>query len=183
MQFYELDFFGIKRKLPITYISRDKRIANVNIVGDIEMVEKAGDKFCKLLKKYDFDYIVSPSIKVSNLVHNLALRFRQKRYIIMRKSVKGYMIEPTIERPGKRFPKHVKKLVLNRSDAELIRGKRVVIIDDVVSTGSTMELTKKLLEKADSEVVFRGAIFKQGEREIAQDIFYLAQLPILTSNK
>lgn len=93
------------------------------------------------------------------------------------------MIEPTIERPGKRFPKHVKKLVLNKSDAELIRGKRVVIIDDVVSTGSTMELTKKLLEKADAEVVFRGAIFKQGDEEIASDIQFLATLPVLTMGK
>jgi adenine phosphoribosyltransferase len=183
VDFYTLNFFGIKRELPITYISRDKRIANIHLVGDIELVEKAGDELEKNLKKYKFDYIVSPSIKVSNLIHNLALRFKHKRYIVLRKSIKGYMVKPKIQKPEKKSPKHVGKLVLNKMDADLIKGKNVVLIDDVISTSSTIELATKILQEAGAKVIFRAGIFKQGNRKIAKNIFYLAKLPILTSKE
>lgn len=167
----------------MSYISRAKRIANVNIVGDIELVEKAGDELEKKLKEYKFDYIISPSIKVSNLVHNLALRFGHKRYIIMRKSIKGYMVQPKVQEPSKKAPKHVKRLVLNKTDAERIHSKKVVIIDDVVSTGHTLDLATKIIEKAGAKVIFRAGIFKQGDEKVASNIFFLEKLPILTNSE
>lgn len=184
MEYFELDFFGLIRKLPLTHISRDKRIANFNILGDIEFTEVAGKELEKKLtaKNIKPDCFVGPEVKVVPFVHHMAKRYRHKRYVILRKSVKGYMTDPTIEYPFPAAPKHIKKMVLGGLDKAYLQGKRVVLLDDVVSTGATMEMLSRLMRKIGVAVIARCAIFKQGNISLS-DFFYLAQLPIFDTEK
>jgi len=180
-EYYQLDFFGLKRKLTVTFLSPKLMIANFNILGDVELTEKAGEQLQEKLRERNInpDCFVGPEIKVVPFVHHMAKRFGQLRYVILRKSVRGYMTNPFIEHPWKTAPKHVKKLVLSGYDQEYLRGKKVVLIDDVVSTGVTMEILAKVMEKIGATVLARCAIFKQGDK-YKENLIYLAELPLIT---
>lgn len=177
---YDLNFHGLKRSLTVSLLSPRLKIANFNILGDVELTEKAGEELQKKLKKKGIvpDCFVGPEIKVVPFVHHMAKRFGHKRYVILRKSVRGYMTDPTIEHPWGSAPKHVKKLVLSGSDRQYLAGKNVILIDDVVSTGATIGLLEQTMEKIGAKVLARCAIFLQGDR-YKKDLIYLGQLPIL----
>lgn len=155
-------------------------IANFNILGDVELTEKAGELLEAELKKKDIapDCFVGPEVKVVPLIHHMAKRFGHKRYVILRKSIKGYMSSPHIEYPWETAPKHVKKLVMGTFDKEYLMEKKVVLIDDVVSTGATLELLTKTMSKIGAHVLARCAIFKQGDR-YKDELIYLSKLPII----
>jgi adenine phosphoribosyltransferase len=162
------------------HISKNAKLANFSFLGDVELVDAIADVLMKKLKPLNFDYFAGPEAKVVPLVHALAKRSGHKRFIICRKSVKPYMVNPTILRPLPNFPKHVQQLVINGSDAELVRGKRVIIVDDVVSTGITMKMMGKLMEKAGATVVKAVAVLRQGEQfSSSEDLLYLGDLPIV----
>jgi len=176
---YQLNFLGIKRFLPLQKISRQYKIANFSILGDIELNEKAGEKLEQILrqKKLLCDCFVGPEIKVVPFVHHMAKRFNQKCYVILRKSVRGYMVKPIIYEPLPSSPKHLKKLVLDGRLLPLIKDKKIIIVDDVVSTGATIEACEKLIQKAGGKIIAKAAIFKQGDY-YQGDLIYLAKLPI-----
>ena len=180
--FYDLDFFGIKRSLPISYLSPRLKMANFTILGDIELTEKAGEELEKRLRDKDIipDCFVGPEVQVVPLVHNLAMRFGHKRYVVLRKQVYGYMRQPLIQQPWNGAPKHTNKLVLNGIDKTYLQGKRVVVVDDVVSTGSTMKMLLKLMKDIQVEVLIQCAIFKQGDR-YTDTLLYLSELPLLNA--
>jgi adenine phosphoribosyltransferase len=183
--YYELKIGGLKRNLPIIPISKNTNIASFNIMGDVELVDKIADELVKKLKKYKFDYIVGPEVKVVPLIHELSKRFHLKNFIICRKSVKPYMISPVVLRPLSHFPKHIKPLVIDGSDKDLLKGKRVVIVDDVISTGVTIRMMKHLMEKVGAKVVCTAAVIKQGESQFdtLEDFFCLSNIPIFKSTK
>lgn len=178
---YQLNFFGLKRSLPITFLSPRLKIANFNILGDVELTEKAGEELQKKLieRKIKPDCFVGPEIKVVPFVHHMAKRFCHARYVILRKSVRGYMTNPFIEHPWRTAPKHVKKLVMSGHDQNYLQGKKIVLIDDVVSTGVTMEMLAKVMESIGAIVLLKCAIFKQGDY-YKKDLVYLATLPLIT---
>ena len=179
-KYYELDFFGLKRKLPMTLLSPRLAIANFNILGDVELTEKAGEEMEKRLRQKNIvpDCFVGPEVKVVPFVHHMAKRFGQARYVILRKSVRGYMTQPSIEYPWGMAPKHVRKLVLSGHDREYLKGKKVILVDDVVSTGVTMKMLENIMKKIGATVLAHCAIFKQGDR-YHESLIYLAQLPLL----
>lgn len=180
MEYYTLTLYGLTRTLPLVQAGRQTKLANFTLLGDIELVDALADAFVKKLKPYTFDAIVGASVKVVPLVHGIAKRMGHKRFVLCRKHIKPYMVAPVVLKPFANFPKHVEPLVVNGADADYIRGKRVVVIDDVVSTGMTMRLMHGLMQKIGAIVVASAAVLRQGEQFTEfQNLLYLGELPIV----
>jgi len=178
MDYYDLDFFGLKRKLPIVSLTPKIKIASISLLGDAELTEKAAEKLAEKLKNYQFDYLVGPEVKVVPLLYALSQKLGQKRYVVCRKSIKGYMTSPKLLK----IPKGSKfnMLVLDGPDVELLKGKKVAVVDDVVSSGTTLINLGKLLNQIGAKIVVTATIFKQGE-QYQGNLIYLACLPIFSS--
>lgn len=178
---YVIELYGLKRRLPLVHIGKHTKLANFTLLGDIELVDALADALTDKLKTYSFDQLVAVEVKVVPLVHGIAKRLGHKRFVVCRKRVKPYMVSPIILRPPANFPKHVLPLVINGNDATFLKGKRVVVVDDVVSTGMTMRLMHSLMQKIDASVVASAAVLRQGEQFTQLDNFiYVAELPIVT---
>jgi adenine phosphoribosyltransferase len=180
MDTYTLTICGLTRELPIVHISQKTRLANFSFLGDVELVDRLADEFATKLKTVPFDYIVVPHVKAVPLAHGVAKRLGHRRFIVCRKSVKPYMIRPHNIRPLSHFPKHAQPIAMNGTDAELLKGKRVVVIDDVVSTGVTLRMMKKLLTDVGAILTGCFVVIKQGDNlfEPLENLTYLAKLPI-----
>ncbi|MBI2404598.1 adenine phosphoribosyltransferase [Candidatus Gottesmanbacteria bacterium] len=182
MKTYTLTICGLTRKLPLVHISKKTLLANFTFLGDIELVDCLADTLAGKLKKSRVEYLVCPHVKVVPLVHGVAKRLGHKRFIVCRKSVKPYMNSPVILKPLPHFPKHVQPMVINGSDAELLKRKKVVIIDDVVSTGITMRMTQKLMGTIGATVLKCIAVIRQGDTPLGniENLTYLHHLPIFS---
>jgi adenine phosphoribosyltransferase len=180
MDYYNLEFLGLTRHLPLIPISKNTKIASFNILGDVELVDAASRELARRLADYTFDCLVGPEVKVVPLIHQLAIRLHQPRYVICRKSIKPYMQQPIILKPLAYFPKHTRPLVIDGQDGAILAGKRVVIVDDVISTGVTVRMMKFLMKKIGAEVVAVVCIIRQGEGQFdpLPDLVYLATVPI-----
>lgn len=180
METYTIELYGLKRTLPLVHIGRQTKLANFTLLGDIELVDALADAFTEKLKTYSFNYMVAVEVKVVPLVHGIAKRLGHKRFVVCRKRVKPYMVEPIIMRPPPSYPKHVLPLVINGNDAQFLKRKRVIVMDDVVSTGMTMRLMHALMEKIGATVVACAAVLRQGEQFTQLPNFLsVGELPIV----
>lgn len=184
-KFYNLKICGLNRNLPIKPISKNTSLANFNILGDVELIQAISKELKPKLKRYDFDYLVGPEVKVVPLIHELARQMNFSKYVICRKKVKPYMVQPIKLKPLPHFPKHVEQLVLNGADAEILKEKKVAIVDDVVSTGVTMRMIDKMMEKVGAKVVVHASVIRQGQNQFdkIENFVYLAELPFFKTSK
>ncbi|OGM12094.1 hypothetical protein A2Z22_03310 [Candidatus Woesebacteria bacterium RBG_16_34_12] len=175
MKNYLLKFGKISRKLPIVSLGPNIKVASFNLLGDTEIVKEISKKLAKEINSFEFDYFVGPEVKVVPLLYELSKLFKKKHYIVCRKEIHAYMQSPikTLQKPG---------LVIDGADARLIKGKKVILIDDVVTSGRTLYVTEELMKLAKANVVAKIAVFKQGNRlhEKQKDLIYLATLPVFT---
>jgi adenine phosphoribosyltransferase len=173
MKYYTLKVGKVRRKLPIVALSPKIKIASFNLLGDRELVEVLAQQIAERLKGIDFDYLVGPEVKVVPLLHELSKLLGKPRYIVCRKQLHGYMVSPkkTRRKPG---------LVIDGKDVELIDKKKVVILDDVVSSGHTMRIVKELMEISGARVVAMVAVFRQGIKDESEleGLIYLGTLPL-----
>lgn len=183
METYTLHICGLTRELPLVHISKKTKLANFSILGDVELTDALADKLTDMVKPLTFDFLVCPEVKIVPLLHGITKRLGRKRFIVCRKSVKPYMTDPIILKPLSHFPKHVQQIVINGTDAERVKGKKVIVIDDVVSTGVTMRMMKKLMETVGATVVECVAVIKQGDKSFddLSNLIYLQKLPIFIS--
>lgn len=182
METYTIELYGLKRSLPLVHIGKHTKLANFTLLGDIELVDSLADAFTQKFQAFSFDYLVAVEVKVVPLVHGIAKRLGHKRLVVCRRRVKPYMVGPIIEKPPPDYPKHVQQLVINGSDASFLKGKRVIAMDDVVSTGMTMRLMKLLMEKVGATVIASASVLRQGEQFTTLDNFiYVAELPIINT--
>lgn len=176
MNYYLLKIGNLKRKLPVVKLGKGISIASFNLLGDSEMVEKIAVKIAKKLAKVDFDILVGPEVKVVPLLQEITRILRKKRYVVCRKNIHGYMVSPIISphKPG---------LILDGNDAAFLKGKKIVVVDDVVSSGSTMRGTSDLIENVGGMVVAHAAVFKQGEKkdDFPKKLISLGTLPVFKS--
>ena len=173
MEYHQLELCGLTRQLPIVPLGPKLKIASFNLLGDGELVEKAADSLAQKLKRLDFDYLVGPEVRVVPLLQALSTKLNKPRHIVLRKNIMGYMTRPV---SGKNKP----TLVLNGPDAQILKGKKVLMIDDVISTGRTLKVVRELMDSVGARVVGIGAILKQGENKLTTDIpfIFLGKLPL-----
>lgn len=177
MDYYTFHFRGLTRKLLIVPLGPKLKIASLNLLGDRELVEVSAKALAQKIKDIDFDVLVGPEVKVVSLLHALSQILGQPRYIVCRKKIHGYMINPIT---SGRHP----ALVLDGPDAEFIRNKKVAIIDDVISTGRTLKVMKELVQENGGKVVVNAVIAKQGPEplENIENLIFLTKLPLLKNN-
>lgn len=178
MKFFDIDIAGYKAQLPIMPLPSGINIAFFNLHGNSEMTEHCGKQLAKLVKGCDI--LLTAESKGLQLTHVIARELGQKYYAVARKSKKLYMqdgIEVEIE--SSITTGLMQKLYLSRHDTELLRGKKVAIIDDVVSTGNSLVGLEKLVEIAGGTIYKKGFVLAEGEAMKRPDIVFLAELPLL----
>ncbi|MGN0447368.1 MAG: phosphoribosyltransferase family protein [Acutalibacteraceae bacterium] len=175
MDFYKMTIAGLERELPICKVNDKLDIAGFVIFGDVEMTVAAA---AELLKKCpEFDYIVAPEAKAIPLAHEMA-RQSGKPYFICRKGAKLYMKDPVSVHVQSITTSQEQTLYLDSLEGEKLRGKRVVILDDVISTGESLLATEKLTQKFDANIVAKAAILAEGDASKRDDIIFLEELPL-----
>ena len=157
-EFYDITVAGVKRSLPVVPINENMSIAGFVIFGDTDVVEPCARALAEKLPP-ETEVLVTAEAKSIPLIYEMAKVMKMPRYVIARKSVKGYMRNPiittvnSITNMGKE-----QILVVDEHDAEFIKGKKVAIIDDVISTGSSIEAIEKLVKESGGEVIARAAV-------------------------
>lgn len=175
MNYYKLKVCGLERDLPIIQISDNLKIASFVLLGDAELAEKAGDE---LSKKVDADIILTAEAKGISLAHEIAKNIGEKSFVVARKSEKAYMNDPINVEVNSITTKNTQKLFLDSKDVEKIKDKKIALVDDVISTGESMNALESLVEKAGGKVVQKLAILAEGDAANRDDIIYLEKLPV-----
>lgn len=176
---YPVEVAGVHRELRLFEIKPGLRIAILNILGDTEFVQACAHALGQKLAAVNYDLLVTAEAKSIPLAHALSVE-TQKGYVILRKSYKPYMGDALKAETLSITTGQPQTLYLDEKDRHMMKGKRVIIVDDVISTGSTLQGMRLLLQKAGAEVVGEAAIFTEGERAKWADIISLGHLPVFT---
>ncbi len=176
MEYYEVNIAGLTRRLPIVAISPSLSIASFVILGDAELVVAVAPELDSLIP--EVDYYLTAEAKGIPLVHEMATLRKMPYYIVARKSTKSYMVDPLEVNVNSITTSQEQLLILDGHDADLLRGKRVAIIDDVISSGESLTAIETLAEQAGAIVVAKAAILAEGDAIGREDIIVLGELPL-----
>jgi len=176
---YPIEIGGIKRDLRLFEIKPGLKIAIINILGDTELVEVCARELAKKMGNDAYDVLVTAEAKSIPLAHALSVATK-KPYVVLRKNYKVYMGEALEAKTVSITTGREQNLILDEKDRKLLKGKRAAIIDDVISTGSTLNGMRNLLQKAGAEITLEAAIFTEGDPSEWEDITALGHLPVFT---
>jgi len=176
---YSIEIAGVKRELPLFEIKPGLRIAILNILGDTELVQACARELGNKLKDVDYDILVTAEAKSIPLAYALSVETK-KPYVILRKTYKPYMGDALKAETLSITTGQPQVLILDEKDRQAIQGKKVVIVDDVISTGSTLQGMRVILDKSNANVVAEAAILTEGDRAEWTHIISLGHLPLFT---
>lgn len=177
MKYYTVDIDGFKADLPILTLPNGVGIAFFNLHGDAEMTEHCAKKLAPLLS--DCEVIITAESKGLQLAHCVARELGQRYYAVARKSKKLYMQDGIeIEIESSITTGQPQKMYLSKHDVELLKGKKVGIVDDVVSTGASLAGLEALVEKAGGTVHKKGFVLAEADAADREDVLYLATIPL-----
>ncbi len=176
---YAIEIAGLKRELPLFEIKPGLKIAILNILGDTELVQACARELAKKLKGIKFDVLVTAEAKSIPLAYALAVEMK-KPYVVLRKTYKPYMGEALTTETLSITTGQPQMLVLDEKDRTMMKGKNVALVDDVISTGSTLQGMRMLMGKAGAKVVVEAAILTEGERAQWTHILSLGHLPLFS---
>lgn len=175
-QHYDITVAGVKRSLPVVPISDTLSIASFVIFGDTDVVEPCARELAKKLPPVD--YLITAEAKSIPLIYEMAKVMKMPRYLIARKSVKGYMKNPIVTEVHSITTQKEQILCLDEEDIQRIKGSRIAIVDDVISTGSSLAAVEHLVKIAGGTVAARAAILAEGDAAKREDIIYLGTIPL-----
>lgn len=176
---YDLTVAGLKRSLPLCPLNDEMMIGAFVIFGDVELTCACARDLLKIAP--EFDYMVAPEAKAIPLVHEMARQSGRNEYFLVRKAPKLYMdgvfeaVDRSITTQGEQH------LYMDGADAKKIKGKRILILDDVISTGGSLAAVENLVEQAGGNVVGRMAILAEGKAALRKDILFLEKLPLFNA--
>ena len=179
---YPMEIAGLHRELPICKITDDLYIAAFICFGDAEISVACARDMLKLAEDIDYDYMLTAEAKSIPLIHEMARQSGAAKYFIARKGPKTYMPDPIHVEDVSITTQGVQKLYLGRDDAELINGKKILLMDDVISTGGSLHAMEELVKMAGGTVVGRIAVLAEGDAANRTDIRFLEPLPLFNAD-
>ena len=182
MPVYPMDIAGLHRELPICKVTDDLYIGAFICFGDAELTVACARDMLAMLEADSYDYLFTAEAKSIPLIHEMARQSGAKKYFIARKGPKAYMPDPLHVEDKSITTAGVQKLYLGRDDADLIRGKRILLMDDVISTGGSIHAMEELVKLAGGTVVGRVAVLAEGDAAERDDIKFLAPLPVFNAD-
>lgn len=176
-EFYNLKVAGLERKLTICEVNEHLDIAGFIMFSDVELTVKCAEELLKKLP--EFDVIVTAESKGIPLAYEMARQVGgEMKYIVARKMAKLYMKNPISVDVRSITTAADQKLWLDQNEADYLRGKRVLALDDVISTGESLEALRKLIEHAGGDIVAQAAVLAEGDAAKRDDIVFLEELPL-----
>jgi adenine phosphoribosyltransferase len=176
---YPIDIAGIKRELRLFEVKPGLRIAILNILGDTELVQACARELGDKLSAVQYDVLVTAEAKSIPLAHALSAE-TNKPYIVLRKTYKPYMGDALKAETLSITTGQPQVLILDEKDRDTVKGKNAIIVDDVISTGSTLQGMRMILDQAGAKVVGEAAILTEGDRAQWMNIYSLGHLPLFT---
>jgi adenine phosphoribosyltransferase len=176
---YSVEIAGLRRALPLFEVAPGVRIAVLNVLGDTELVEACAKALAAKLEGVEYDILVTAEAKSIPLAYALSVE-THKPYVVLRKTYKPYMGVALSAETLSITTGLPQMLYLDEKDHEIVKGKRIILLDDVISTGSTLQGMRLVMEKAGSQVTAEAGIFTEGERARWRHIIALGHLPIFT---
>ena len=174
--YYRMKVAGLERDLPICKVTDSLYIAGFVVFGDQELTVACARELLKVAPEYD--YIITAEAKGIPLAHEMARQTGAAKYFLARKGPKLYMTGVFESAVKSITTAKEQKLYLDGADAELMKGKRILIVDDVISTGESLAALEALVEKAGGIVAGRMAVLAEGDAQDREDIIYLEKLPL-----
>ncbi len=175
-KYYKLKVAGLERELPICPVNDKLDIAGFIIFGDVELTKACAGELAKKLPEHD--YMITAEAKGIPLIYELARILGEKKHFIARKGLKVYMRDPIGVEVTSITTKKTQHLYLDSKDALLMKGKKILLVDDVISTGESLSALEKLVEKAGGIVCGKAAILAEGDAADRKDIVFLEKLPL-----
>lgn len=175
-EYYDITVAGVQRALPVCPVNENLYIAGFVIFGDVELTKACARD---LLKKVpDFDLLITAESKGIPLAHEMAAQAGMNKYILARKAPKLYMKDPVAVEVKSITTVARQTLYLDKLDMDAMNGKRVLIVDDVISTGESIAALETLVQNAGGNIVGKAAILAEGDAKDRDDIIYLEYLPL-----
>lgn len=175
-QYYEIDVKGVKRQLPLCRVTDDLYIGAFVIFGDVEMTVNSAKELLKIAPEHDI--MITAESKGIPLVYEMARQSGENSYLIARKAPKLYMKNVVSTEVTSITTAKKQTLYVDSDDVAKMNGKRVLIIDDVISTGESLRAVEKLVKQSGGIVAGRMAILAEGDAQYRDDILYLEYLPL-----
>ncbi|MBR5231985.1 MAG: adenine phosphoribosyltransferase [Clostridia bacterium] len=173
---YTMNIAGCERNLPLCPVNENLYIGAFVIFGDVELTEACARELLKRAPEHDV--LITAESKGIPLVYEMARQNKENRYLIARKAAKLYMSNVFTTKVNSITTAKEQTLCLDGADAEFMKGKRVVIVDDVISTGESLAAIETLVNHAGGNIVAKMAILAEGDAQNRDDIIYLEKLPV-----
>ena len=173
---YEMDIAGLTRELPLCRVTDELYIGAFVMFGDVELTVHCAAELLKRAPEYD--YLIAPEAKAIPLLYEMARQSGAEKYFLARKGAKAYMSGVFEVEVRSITTMHIQKLVIDKADAELIRGKRMLILDDVISTGESLHAMEELVTRAGGIIAGKMAVLAEGDAYNRTDIITLGKLPL-----
>jgi len=179
-EFYKIKVAGLERDLPVCKLNEELSIAGFVIFGDVELTVACATELLNIVPEYD--YLITAEAKGIPLAYEMARQRGDNKYLIARKVSKLYMKDVFSVEVNSITTAKTQHLYLDGADANLIRGKRILIVDDVISTGESLKAVEDLVNKAGGNIIAKAAILAEGDATERKDILFLEKLPLLDKN-
>ncbi len=177
---YEMDIAGLKRDLPLCRVTDALYIGAFVMFGDVELTVHCAAELLKRAPEYD--YLIAPEAKAIPLLYEMARQSGAEKYFLARKGAKAYMTGVFEVEVRSITTMHIQKLVIDTADAELIKGKKILIVDDVISTGESLHAMEELVKRAGGIIAGKMAVLAEGDAKDRDDIITLAPLPLFNAD-
>ena len=180
MENYLLEIAGLRRRLPFVPISEDLAYASFVVISDAQLVEACAPLIAAKIE--DCDVVVTAEAKGIALAYEVSKQLKLDRFVVARKSVKSYMKDPVSVSVHSITTFDEQKLYLDGNDVRFLQGKRACLLDDVVSTGESLNALETLVRQAGGSVCARACILAEGEAAERKDLIFLKKLPLFQKN-